>query len=174
MASYSKKPMVPMLLMVVSMGLSLAMIYAMVAHDHGSTAGAIMVACCAPFVLYFLFSNRSADGKHFVPDKHPAASLACWARRAVIFCMVLAFLFGQPGQAEAVRITAWVVAGALLLLLLATPRWGSRFTPMAWAAVAVQFDIPRPNPWLLLGTLLAVAVLAIWRYRRRQLSSQPG
>lgn len=44
MASDPQKPMVPMLLMVVSMGLSLAMIYAMVAHDHGSTAGAIMVA----------------------------------------------------------------------------------------------------------------------------------
>jgi hypothetical protein len=82
-----------------------------------------------------ILSNNGASTKpgaiQFVLDKHPAASLACWARRAVIFCMVLAFFFGQPGQAEAVRSTAWVVAGALLLILLATPRWGSRFAPMA-------------------------------------------
>jgi hypothetical protein len=40
--------------------------------------------------------------------------------------------------------------------------------------VAVQFDMPHLHPWLFLGTLLAVAVLAIWRYRRRQLSGQSG
>jgi hypothetical protein len=161
-------------LMVFSMGLALIVLYELIKPDYGSTGAAIMVGCWAPFVVYFLISNRSADGKHFVLDKHPPASLACWARRAVIFCMVLAFLFGTPVQAMAVRSTAWVVAGTLLLILLATPRWGSRFAPMAWAAVAVQFDMSPLHPWLFLGTLLAVVVLAIWRHRRRQLSNQPG
>jgi hypothetical protein len=157
-------------LMVFSMGLALIVIYEVIKPDYGSTAAAIMVGCYVPFVVYFLISNRSADGNHFVLNKNPPASLACWARRAVIFCMVLAFFGGQPGQAETVRNTAWVVAGVLLLILLATPRWGSRFAPLAWAAVGVQFDMPPLHPWLFFGTLLAVAVLAIWRYRRRQLS----
>ena len=174
MASNSQKPMAPMLLMVVSMGLALAVLYALIARDHGNTAAAVIVACCTPFVLYWLFRNRSVGGTHFVLDKHPAASLACWARRSAILCMVLAFLFGAPVQTMAVRSTAWVVAGSLLLILLATPRWGSRFAPLAWAAVAVQFDMPHLHPWPFLGTLLAVAVLAIWRYRRRQLSSLSG
>lgn len=169
-----QKLVAPMPLMAISMGLALTVIYALVAHDYGRAAAAIVVACCVPFVLYYLVSNRSDDGQHFVLDKHPPASLACWARRAVIFCMVLAFFLGQPGQAEAVRSTALVVAGVLLLLLVCTPRWGSRFVPMAWAAVAVQFDIPPLHSWLFLGTLLAVAVLAIRRHRRRQLSYQPG
>jgi hypothetical protein len=173
MESNPQKPMAPMLLMVVSMGLALTVLYALIARDHGNTAAAIMVTCCTPFVLYWLFSNRGAGGTHFVLDKDPAASLACWARRAVIFCMVLAFLFGTPAQAMAVRSTAWVVAGALLLILLATPRWGSRFAPMAWAAVAVQFDMPHLHPWLFLGTLLAVVALAIWRHRWPR-SYRPG
>jgi hypothetical protein len=172
MASHPQKPMVPMPLMAASMGLALVVIYALIAHDSDSITAAVMVVCCAPFVLYWLLSNRNADGTHFVLDKHPAASLACWARRIVIFCMVLAFFFGQPGQAEEVRSTARVVAGALLLLLLATPRWGSRFAPMAWAAVAVQFVMPPLHPWLFLGTLLAVVALESWRHRR-QLSSRP-
>jgi len=173
MASNPQKPTAPMPLMAVCMGLALVVLYALIAHDSDRITAAVMVVCCAPFVLYWLLSNRSADGTTFVLDKHPAASLSCWARRAVIFCMVLAFLFGPQGQVEAVRSTAWVVAGTLLLLLLATPRWGSRFAPMAWAAVAVQFKMLPLHPWLFLGTLLAVAVLAIWRHRRRQLSSQP-
>lgn len=173
MASDPQKPMAPMPLMAVSMGLALVVLYALIAHDSDRLTAAVIVVCCAPFVLYWLLSNRSADGTHFVLDKHPAASLACWARRAVIFCMVLAFLFAQPGQVEAVSSTALVVAGVLLLLLLATPRWGSRFAPMAWAAVAVQFVMPPLHPLLFLGTLVAVAALAIWRHRRRQLSSQP-
>ncbi|WP_071360115.1 hypothetical protein [Massilia timonae] len=166
--------MVPMPLMAVSIGLALVVIHALIAHDGDRITAAVIAVCCVPFVLYWLPSNRSADGPHFVLDKHPAPSLTCWARRAVIFCMVLAFLFAQPGQAEAVRSTAGLVAGALLLVLLATPRWGNRFAPMAWAAVAVQFVMPPLHPWLFLGTLLVVAVLAIWRHRRRQLSNQPG
>jgi hypothetical protein len=173
MASNPQKPTAPMPLMVFSMGLALIVIYEVIKPDYGSTAAAIMVGCCAPFVVYFLISNRSADGSHFVLDKNPPASLACWARRAVIFCMVLAFFFGQPRPAVTFRNTALVIAGVLFLLLLATPRWGSRFPPLAWAAVAVQFDMPPLNPWLFLGTLVGVAVLAIWRYRRRQLSRQP-
>jgi hypothetical protein len=169
MASNPQKPTAPLPLMAFSLGLALIVIYEVIKPDYGSTAAAIMVGCCVPFVLYFLISNRSDDGTHFVLDKHPAASLACWARRFVIGIMVLALLFAQPTLVT--RSTALVVAGALLLLLLATPRWGSRFVPLAWAVMIGQLDLPRPvqawQPWLFLASLIVVVVLAIRRAQRR-------